>query len=93
MTKEQYVEKMKHHEEEFDKMWDLIVEDTNVFVKDNPSIGMYSFSNNVEKFVDNLCLSGAWIHDRIENVIGFPGMKTYKRSLSKKIRKALGYTL
>lgn len=56
---------------------------------------MYSLSNNVEKFVDNLCLSGAWIYDRIEKQSGAPHSLNpkYKRSLTKKIRKALGYTL
>ena len=39
------------------------------------------------KFVNNLCLSGAWIFDR--NNHKFP---RDRGSLTKKIRKALGYT-
>ena len=87
MTKEQYIKKMKKHEESFDKVWRKIVDDTNTFIKDNPEISMYSFGNNVEKFSDGMCLSGAWIQDRINGK-----MPKDRGSLTKKIRKALGFT-
>lgn len=92
MTQEQYIKKMKEHESKFDKIWQDIVKDTNQFIADNPDVGMYLLQNNVEKFVDQLSLSGAWIHDRIEGKSGVPSNKNYRGSLSKKIRKALGYT-
>ena len=94
MRKTTYIKKMKHHEEMFDKLWARIVRDTNQFVKDNPDIGMYTMqSTPIEKFIDQLALSGAWIHDRIEKLSGVSGNSKYAKSLTKKIRKALGYTL
>lgn len=87
MRKATYVKKMKAHEERFDKLWRKIVDDTNEFIKKNPEKTMYSFQNNIENFSDYMCLSGAWIQDRIN------GKKPKDRgSLTKKIRKALGYT-
>lgn len=91
-TKEDFIKRMKEHENEFDVLWQKIVLDTNDFVEKNPDINMYSLQNNVEKFVDQLCLSGAWVQDRIEGKTGVPGNDGYKGSLTKKIRKALGYT-
>jgi hypothetical protein len=87
MRKETYIKKMKKHEERFDKLWGMIVEDTNRYIEKNPTRSMYYFSNNIEKFSDSMCKSGAWIADRING--------KYPRdrgSLTKKIRKALGYT-
>lgn len=87
MRKTTYIKKMKKHEERFDKLWRMIVEDTNRYIEKNPTRSMYSFSNNIEKFSDSMCKSGAWIVDRING--------KYPRdrgSLTKKIRKALGYT-
>ena len=93
MTREQYIKKMKDHENKFDKIWMDIVEDTNEYVKNNPETTTYSLQNNVEKFIDQLCLSGAWIQDRINGKKGTPGLKGYRGSLTKKIRKALGYNI
>ena len=87
MKKETYIKRMKSHEDKFDILWAKIVKDTNEFIKDNPDVGMYSLQNNIEKFSDSMTLSGAWIQDRING-------KTWnnRSSLTKKIRKALGYT-
>ena len=45
------------------------------------------------KFVDDLCLSGAWIKDRINGHNPYVSGKSYNKSVTKKIRKALGYTI
>ena len=87
MRKTTYIKKMKKHEERFDKLWGMIVEDTNLFLHKNPDTAIYHFQNNVEKFSDHLCKSGAWIQDRINGYI-----PSNRKSLTKKIRKALGYT-
>lgn len=86
MTKEVFIEKMKQHESEIDKIWMKIVEDTNKFIKQNPEVSMYSFQNNIENFSDDLCLKGAWIQDRINGK-----MPKDRGSLTKKIKKALGF--
>ena len=66
MTKEEYINKMKQHEIEFELLWRKIVDDTNDFIKDNPDGKCTdAFTNNVELFIDTLCLSGAWIQDRL----------------------------
>lgn len=93
MTKEEYIIQMKKHQNEFDHLWIKIVDDTNQFIKDNPDIRFDSFQNSVEHFTDILCLSGAWVQDRINNKCGLPNTNEYKGSLSKKIRKTLGYNL
>jgi len=87
MTKKAYIKRMKQHEATFDRLWRKIVDDTNEFIKDNPEDSMYQFQNNIEKFSDYLALSGAWIQDRINGK-----MPKDRGSLTKKIRKALGYT-
>ncbi len=87
MRKTTYIKKMKKHEERFDKLWGMTVEDTNRYIDKNPTRSMYSFSNNIEKFSDSMCKSGAWIQDRINGK-----MPKDRGSLTKKIRKALGYT-
>ena len=94
MNSEELKEKMKQHSSEFGVLWTKIVNDVNDYLKDNPDKGfdalMYS---PVEAIIDNLCLSGAWIKDRLSGISGFVGSDTYKKSLAKKIRKALRYTL
>jgi hypothetical protein len=90
MTTKRYQKRMKQHEDSFDKLWKKIVSDTNEFNKDNPEKTMYSL-NNIQKFCDSLCLSGAWIQDTINGYIGTTNSTTYKKTLTKKIRKALGF--
>lgn len=91
MTYKKYQKRMKQHEKSFDKLWQKMVSETNEFIKDNPKKSMYSL-NEIEKFCDQLCLSGAWIQDRINGYYGTTHHKSYKKSLTKKIRKALGFT-
>jgi|TARA_B110000444_G_scaffold259639_1_gene304019 hypothetical protein len=87
MKKETYVKRMKANEERFDKLWRKIVDDTNKYIEKNPEDSMYGFQNNVLNFSDYMCKSGAWIQDRINGK-----MPRDRGSLTKKIRKALGYT-
>jgi len=93
MKKVTYIIRMKMHEAAFDKLWMKMVEDTNEFIHKNEDVTMYSLQNNVEKFSDQLCLSGAWIQDRIKGKSGAPSSPKYSGSLTKRIRKALGYNL
>lgn len=64
----------------------------NKFDEHNPEVSMYSLQNNVNKFSDQLCLSGAWVQDRINGKSGVHTNSKYRGSLTKKIRKSLGYT-
>ena len=86
MKAKTYERLMKERERQFDKNWQKIVKLTNEFIKDNPEKTMYSL-NQIEKFADSMSLSGAWVYDRIN------GLKRDDRgSVTKKIRKALGFT-
>ena len=87
--------KLSKHSQKFDKLRAKIVNDVNEFIKKNPEVTTYTLYQykDVESFVDTLCLSGAWIQDRIDGKSGVPGLENYRGSLTKKIRKALGYTL
>lgn len=94
MDADQLKEKMKAHSLEFNVLWNKIIIDVNDYLKDNPDKGLDALMYSpVEALVDNLCLSGAWIKDRLSGIAGFVGSNTYKKSLAKKIRKALGYTV
>jgi hypothetical protein len=92
MTKERYLKRMQRHEIRYhNQVWMKIVEDTNAFIKDNPDVGMYQLSK-LDSIIDSLSLAGAWIQDRINGYSGVYSHPSYKKSLAKKIRKALGYT-
>ena len=96
MTKKHYLKRMKQHEATFDRLWVKITTETNQFIQDNPTerIGYYDQGGNrIEAFVDQLSLSGAWIRDRLDGKSGRPHSNNYRGSLTKKIRKALGYNL
>ena len=86
MRKETYLKKMAKHEASFDKLWRKIADDTIEFVEKNPEKSMYSLIK-IEKFSDYMCLSGAWIQDRINGKL-----PRDRGALTKKIRKALGFT-
>ncbi len=94
MKAETLKKRMFKHHLTFEKLWTKIVKDVNEYVETNPEKTFYSFEySDIEKFIDSLCLSGAWIKDRIDGKSGLPHNKNYKGSLTKGIRKALGYTL
>ena len=93
MTEKQFIKRLKDHENKFNALWQEIVKDTNDYIKDNPETNMYSLQSNVENFIDQLCLSGAWVQDRINGKAGSPHSNKYRGSLTKKIRKALGYNI
>ena len=90
MDKQEYLRRMKEHEDSFEVLWIKIVGDTNEFIESNPKLDTEKASeeNRIEKMVDSICLSGAWIADRLKGK--YPNDSG---SLTKKIRRALGYTL
>ena len=90
MNKQEYLRRMKEHEDSFEVLWMKIVEDTNEFIESNPKLDTEKASEerSIEKMVDSICLSGAWIMDRLK--CKYP---KDRGSLTKKVRRALGYTL
>ena len=45
------------------------------------------------KRLDDMALLTAWVIDHLDNKEGFVGSRTYNKSLTKKIRKALGFNM
>jgi len=90
IAKRSLKKKLNKREKQFEKLWEGIVTDVNNYTEKHGTLSDYHIA---EGFVDNLCLSGAWIADRLTGHSGVPSLERYKGSLTKKIRKALGYTL
>lgn len=95
ITEKELISRMTKHEKKFDKLWLEIVNDINQYLEDNPEENnFYPFLyTQIDEFIDSLCLSGAWIHDKLNRKKGIPGSSDYKGSKTKKIRKALGFNL
>ena len=90
MDKQEYLKRMKEHEDSFNVLWMKIVEDTKEFIESNPKLdtGKALEERSIKNMVDGICLSGAWIMDRLKGK--YPNDRG---SLTKKVRRALGYTL
>jgi coenzyme F420-reducing hydrogenase alpha subunit len=88
MEKKEYIEKMKQHSEEFQKVMTNIVNDTIKFSDANPKVDNsdWDYLRNVDTFINEGMIQFAWVKDRIENKLG------KRTSLKKKVRKILGYT-
>jgi hypothetical protein len=87
MTKTQYKKKMEAHRRRFDKLWRKMADDTIAYVDSGGTNDKFYELQSVERFTDNLILSGAWIQDRLD---GYD--YRHRRGLTKKVRKTLGYT-
>jgi len=86
MEKQKYLDEMKKLEAEYDELWKKIVEATNTYIAKDKDVRSDDLPI-IERFADQLCLSGAWIYDRLD--------RKYPRdrgATTKKIRKALGFT-
>lgn len=85
MTKQEYIERMAQYETIQDEIWAMIVRDTNDFIRDNPNPKIGEL-REVEGMAEGLCMSGTWIIDRLT------GKNPLRNgSLSKKVRRVLGY--
>jgi len=88
--------KLDIHLSKFYKLKAKIVKDVNEFKEKHPGITTYTLQQfqGPEQIVDEMALFAAWIDDRLNGYRGYPsGDKTYRKSLGKKIRKALGFNL
>ena len=94
-TKGQLLKRLKFLDDSFHK---------NIHMKAVTAVNKYLTNNKpmdksnvwiaeIDHMVDNLCLSGAWIYDHLQGKICTTHNKDYRGSLTKKIRKALGYNL
>ena len=95
MDKKELISKIAQHSKEFDNIWTKIVTDINKYIEEHPEEkSFYPFQCTcIESLIDSLCLSGAWIHDRLNDKSGLPGNPNYRDSKTKQIRKVLGYNI
>lgn len=56
------------------------------------SLYFFTYQENFKK-LDDMALLTAWVTDHIDDREAFPDSKTYRGSLTQKIRKALGFTV
>ena len=74
IAKEALARKLKKREEQFDRVWDGIVRDVNGYLeKHEPESDTMHYPRSVDKFIDQLCLSGAWINDRLTGHTSWSG--------------------
>jgi hypothetical protein len=95
ITKEELIKRFDNHKKAFELLWGDVVADIIQYTEDNPDEKEMSYFHNtvMSRLVDSLCLSGAWIDDRLNGKSGVPGAADYRGSRTKAIRKALGYNI
>ena len=93
IKKSDFEKKMKLRKSQFKKLRMKIVNDVNDFLEDeeNQKIGTDNLIE-AQDIIKDLIFAGSWVSDRLDDYTGVVGSDTYKKSLTKKIRKALGYT-
>ena len=77
MNKQEFEIRMKNHEQDFNLLMDKIKQDVISFADLNPQTTTYDLAIT-EHLVDNICESGAWIKDRIDNLLGSKKGLKYK---------------
>lgn len=88
--------KLQNRIRQFDKLMNRTDKEIIDFVDKYGIVSEYTLQGslrNAEKLTDFLCLSGAWITDRLTGHKGVPSLPEYRGSLTKKVRKALGYNI
>ena len=51
------------------------------------------YNDDFQRAYEGPCFHGAWLYDRIQDKIAYSGGSDYRGSMTKKIRKALGYNI
>ena len=88
--------KMQNQIKQFDNWMSQTDKEIIDFVDKYGIVSEYTLQgslHNAEKLTDSLCLSGAWIQDKLTGRVGVPSHPEYRGSLTKKVRKALGYNV
>lgn len=92
MNKQEFLEQLKDKTEKFNELHEEIVSLVKEFKADENNDYTVDTAYELRDF-EQLCFTYAWVVDQLNNKDGFVGGKTYNKSTTKKIRKALGYTL
>jgi len=95
-NEKQLLKRLKFLKEQHDKLFfaKAVIAVNTYLVHNREGIDMSEkTAYEISKITDDVCLSGAWIYDRMQNKICKTHSSDYRGSLTKKIRKALGFTL
>lgn len=94
-AKEKYLKRVEEFDTKHNELWTDLVIATNKYLDAVDEVEAAATSNEkpLERVIDNLCLAGAWVHDRLNGKAGYRGGDKYGSSRAKRIRKILGYTL
>lgn len=94
-TKVALDKRLKQLSDRYDKeIHTNMVEAVNSYLQHNPPMSDNQITWGVyHKVTDNICLSASWMIDRLRGYYGHTHSNTYRKTLTKKIRKALGYTI
>ena len=92
MNKQEFLKELQNKYIEFKKIHYEIVDLVNEFLSNEEN--QYAVDTNYDlRDVEQLCFTYAWIVDRLNNRSSLVDGKGYNKSMSKKIRKALGYSV
>lgn len=93
MDKKKFIKQLAVLHTQFeDELWPQVEKLVNSFREEHePTTPEYE--EEIDKFIEHLCLSGSWLYDRIAGNSTNVGAKEYRKSLTKKVRKVLGFTL
>lgn len=92
MNKAELCSKMEEMHKKFqNEVWEKTFLAVLSYVDENGTTD--DIHHTIQAYIDDLCLSGAWIQDVLNGYTGTPHGLKYRGSLGKKIRKALGYTV
>ncbi|MCP4648762.1 MAG: hypothetical protein GY853_01600 [PVC group bacterium] len=96
-TQKQLKKRLKQLHNHFQKeVHYKMVEAVSEYLQNNDSLDNSDIQyqvKEIEELTDSLILSGAWLYDRIQGKICTTHNKDYKGSLTKKVRKALGFNI
>lgn len=92
MNKQQFLNKLNKKINKFEKLHYEIVALIREFTFDKENINTIDCAYELRN-LDKFCFTYAWIIDQLNGNSGIVGGKGYNKSMSKKIRKAMGYTV
>ena len=93
MTEQEYRQKVLDLMSKFvGEIHNELVDLTTEFIKGNPDKHYDDvFSSTEQRQIDQMALTTGWLEDRIDGLSGLD-IQNSRKSRTKKIRKALGYT-
>lgn len=92
MNKQQFLKRLNKKIDKFEKLHYEMVALVRDFTSDEENINTIDCAYEL-KNLDQFCFTYAWIYDRLQGKSGLYGGKGYNKSMTKKVRKAMGYTV